>query len=227
MKKSLHVIFIIWMVIFSDLVFAKSTCYGTTANGKLENAVQLPKSGDNFIGYSNFARYLGRTYVHSAVKDIMIESYQMLKDSMPDKVYKYAETGFKKGGRFKPHKTHQNGLSVDFMVPVMNQKGQSIHLPTHMMNRYGYDIEFNAHGLYEHFRIDFEAMAEHIWALHLVAQKKGYGLKRVIFDLKLQKHLFNTKKGKLLKKQVVFSKKKAWVRHDEHYHVDFDIPCKK
>lgn len=28
-------------------------------------------------------------------------------------------------------------------------------------------------------------------------------------------------------KIVKISKKRSWVRHDEHYHVDFDILCKE
>ncbi|MDH5765520.1 MAG: replication initiation protein, partial [Gammaproteobacteria bacterium] len=28
------------------------------------------------------------------------------------------------------------------------------------------------------------------------------------------------------KKNIQFSTKRSWVRHDEHYHVDFSIPCK-
>ena len=48
---------------------------------------------------------------------------------MPDTVYKYTETGFENGGKFRPHKTHQNGLSVDFMTPVKNKNNESVHLP--------------------------------------------------------------------------------------------------
>lgn len=44
---------------------ADSTCYGTTANGRLENGVQLPRSGPNFVTYSDVARAMGRAYVHS------------------------------------------------------------------------------------------------------------------------------------------------------------------
>ena len=29
-----------------------------------------------------------------------------------------------------------------------------------------------------------------------------------------------------LKDNIQFSKRRSWVRHDEHYHVDFAIPCK-
>lgn len=41
-----------------------SVCFGTTSNGRLENGVKLPASGENFEGYSDIARLAGRTYVH-------------------------------------------------------------------------------------------------------------------------------------------------------------------
>jgi penicillin-insensitive murein endopeptidase len=66
-----------------------------------------------------------------------------------------------------------------------------------------------------------------IASLHRAALVKGHDLWRVIFDSKLQPYLVKTKYGAYLKKHIQFSKKRSWVRHDEHYHVDFDIPCKK
>lgn len=42
----------------------------------------------------------------------------------------------------------------------------------------------------------------------------------------LPTNLFKTKYGQYLRDNIQFSKKRAWVRHDEHYHVDFSIPCK-
>lgn len=208
------------------LLAAESECYGTTAHGYLKNGVQLPTSGNNFEGYSHIARVAGRTYVHSAVRDIMLVSYKNLETELPDKVFKYAETGFKEGGTFKPHKTHRNGLSVDFMVPVVNKKGISVHLPTHPLNRFGYDIEFNNQGEYEGFTIDYPAMAAHIKALHKAAKRQGQDIWRVIFDPSLQPHLFSTPSGAYLRAHLEFSKQRSWVRHDEHYHVDFSIPCK-
>ncbi|WP_230425612.1 penicillin-insensitive murein endopeptidase [Spartinivicinus ruber] len=203
-----------------------STCYGTTANGRLENAVLLPSEGENFIGYSSIARLAGRTYVHSAVKAIILNAYAQLKQELPDKVFKYAETGFAKGGKFTPHKTHQNGLSVDFMVPVVNSKGESVHLPTTPFNKFGYDIEFNKSGVFEKYKIDYGALAAHLVALHKAAGKQGHDIWRVIFDPSLQPHLFKTKYGSYLRNNIQFSKKRSWVRHDEHYHVDFAVPCK-
>jgi len=39
--------------------------------------------------------------------------------------------------------------------------------------------------------------------------------------------LFQTEYGKKLKGKLKFNPKQAWVRHDEHIHVDFAIPCQK
>lgn len=205
----------------------ESICYGTTSKGRLENGVRLPSKGKNFVGYSTLARLAGRTYVHSAVRDIIVSSYKGLEIEQPGKVFKYAETGFKEGGKFRPHKTHMNGISVDFMTPVINQNGKSVHLPTNLLNRLGYDIEFDSGGLYEGLKIDYEALAAHITSLHKTSRKLGYDLWRVIFDPKLQPNLFKTKYSAYLQKNIQFSKKRSWVRHDEHYHVDFSIPCQQ
>jgi penicillin-insensitive murein endopeptidase len=217
---------ILSIIFFSRIAAAEeSRCFGTTAAGRLEHGVALPGSGNNFVSYSYTADLLGRTYVHSTVRDIIIDAYATLEKEQAAKVYKYAETGFAEGGRFRPHKTHQNGLSVDFMVPVLNAKGESVHLPTHVFNRFGYDIEFDKAGKYAEYAIDYEAMAAHIVQLHKSALSHGVDIWRVIFDLELQAPLFKTKDGVYLKQYIQFSRKPAWVRHDEHYHVDFQVPC--
>ena len=205
----------------------ESTCYGTTSKGRLENGIALPGSGSNYVGYSTLARLAGRTYVHTQVADIIVNAYKSLEIEQPNKVFKYAETGFEEGGQFKPHKTHRNGLSVDFMTPVVNESGKSAHLPTHPLNKFGYEIEFDSHGKYDEYTIDYVALAAHIVALHQEAVSQGVDLWRVIFDPTLQPELFKTSYGPYLKKHIQFSKKRSWVRHDEHYHVDFAIPCKE
>ncbi len=219
---------ILIICLFSYAILAEeSTCYGTTSNGRLEHGIALPFSGPNYVGYSNIARLAGRTYVHSQVADIIVNAYKTLETEQPAKVFKYAETGLKEGGQFKPHKTHRNGLSVDFMTPVVNESGQSDHLPTHPLNKFGYDIEFDSNGKYDEYTIDYVALAAHIVALHIESISQGVDLWRVIFDPKLQPELFKTSYGPYLKKHIQFSKKRSWVRHDEHYHVDFSIHCKE
>jgi len=203
-----------------------SVCYGTTAKGKLRNGVELPRSGVNFQSYSSMAGPLGRTYVHSKVKKVLLETYAVLEKKHPGKKYKYAETGFKEGGKFKPHKTHQNGLSVDFIVPVMNRKGKSVYLPTTVFNKWGYAVEFDNKGHFEQYRIDFESLAAHLVTLHKTARKNGINIQRVIFDPKLQPFLLKTRYSKYIKRHITLSNKNSWVRHDDHYHVDFKIKCR-
>lgn len=204
-----------------------STCYGTPANGYLKNGVALPEKGKNFESYSSLALMLGRTYVHSTVKVVVVSAYTELEKQFPNKKFMYGETGWKDGGKFAPHRTHRNGTSVDFMVPVVDGKGKSVPLPTSVFNKFGYNIEFDKNGKYEDLIIDFEALAAHIYFLNESARKHKVGIKRVIFDPQLQPLLFKTKYGRKLKGNVKFNTKQAWVRHDEHIHVDFATPCKK
>jgi penicillin-insensitive murein endopeptidase len=204
-----------------------SICKGDWGHGKLVNGVQLPLKGENFESYSNIGSFLGRTYVHTTVNKIMIDSYHQLFLVKPENVYKYAETGFSTGGVFKPHKSHQNGLSVDFMVPVIDSYSNSVHLPTTVNNKFGYDIDFDNQARFKHYKIDFESMASHLVELHKQALIHNSEIRIVIFDPKLQPMLFETKYSDYLKANIHFSRNPSWVRHDEHYHVDFKVNCEK
>src|SRR5262245_16556704 len=104
---------------------SESVCYGTSSNGRLEGGVQIPQSGSNFSPYSEFGVAIGRTYVHSKVAATIAEAYASLAKSAPDTKYVYGESGWRDGGRIRPHRTHQNGLAVDFFVPVTDDKGRS------------------------------------------------------------------------------------------------------
>ncbi len=156
-----------------------------------------------------------------------MNAYKALEISAPNKRFVYGETGSKNGGRFKPHKTHQNGLSVDFFVPVINPKGKSVFLPTGPLHQMGYAIEFDSHGKYQNYSIDFEAMGQHLLEVKRAADLHHVKIWRVIFDNELQKLLFQSKSGKRAQAELTFSTRKPWVRHDEHYHVDFITNCER
>lgn len=218
--------FLFMLLMFPVISFAQdSICHGTTSDGYLEHGVVLPASGKNYVAYSYLARLVGRTYVHSAVRDIIVGAYADLEQEQPSKVYKYAETGFEEGGEFKPHKTHRNGLSVDFMTPVIDDNGKSVHLPTNSLNKLGYNIEFDQNNRYKGLNIDYASLAAHLVSLHKQAKTRGYDLWRVIFAPELQAGLFKTEYADYLEQNIQFSTKRSWVRHDEHYHVDFVVPC--
>ncbi len=204
-----------------------STCFGTVANGRLEGGVRLPASGPNFSSYSTLAIGLGRTWVHAEVRDIVVAAYADLAASMPDAVFVYGETGARVGGPFAPHRTHRNGTSVDFFVPVRDRDGVSVPLPTHAGNRWGYDIEFDTKGRFGELTLDAEALAAHLLALRRAAKARGADLAQVIFDPPMLPLLYATRHGAALKREIRFMPRAAWVRHDEHIHVDFAIRCRR
>jgi penicillin-insensitive murein endopeptidase len=204
----------------------ESTCFGTPSNGRLEGGVQISKSGPNFRPYSTAGVALGRTYVHSKVAEVIEAAYKSLETDAPNKQFIYGESGWRRGGQIKPHKTHQNGLAVDFMVPVVDANQKSVPLPTRITNKFGYDIEFDSDAKYEGLTIDFEAIADHLYALHQSSAATGIAISRVIFDSDYLPQLYATRRGKFIEKKIPFMKGTPWIRHDEHYHVDFAVPCK-
>ena len=97
MKKS-TIFILVYFLLFSSYIKAQeSTCYGTTKNGRLDKGVKLPSDGKNFTSYGNIPELVGRTYVHSKVKKVVVESYKNLETSYPEKIFKYAETGLDLG----------------------------------------------------------------------------------------------------------------------------------
>jgi penicillin-insensitive murein endopeptidase len=204
-----------------------STCYGTVGNGRLTDGIQLPPQGDNFVAYSGVGVALGRTYVHSLVRQVVVGAYGNVRKTMPDKTYVYGETGLAHGGPIRPHRTHQTGLSVDFMVPVLNDANRSVPLPSTHMDKFGYGLEFDKQGRIPGFSIDFDAMAEHLYQISITARKHGLTIERVIFDRGLTTRLFSSSHhGEELRRIMPFMKERPWIRHDEHYHVDFRTSCR-
>lgn len=203
-----------------------STCLGTIAEGRLNGGVQMPLRGENFVAYSRIGIEMGRTYLHSDVRQVVLDAYAELRRTAPNKIYVYGETGFAHGGRIRPHRTHQNGTSIDFMVPVMDEANQSIPLPSSPWNKFRYGVEFDDQGTMPGIRIDFGAMAEHLHQLSVAARRYNITIDRVIFDPPLIEKLFSSsRRGAELRNILPFMGARPWVRHDEHYHIDFGLLC--
>ena len=165
--------------------------------------------------------------MHSAVRRTVLDAYQALAISHPDVRWVYGETGWPKGGPFPPHRTHQNGLSVDFMVPVRNAIGRSERLPTWPWYKFGYGLDFDATGAgrggARGLTIDFPAVAAHLAALADAAPRYGLAIDAVIFAPELERELLRTPEAQGFRGRVPFWAREPWVRHDDHYHVNFRL----
>jgi len=220
------VLFAIAAPLLPSAAVAQSTCHGREDNGRIEAAISLPRQGANFVRMAQGPISAGRVYVHTLVHDIILDTYAALAIERPEVRWVYGEAGLAQGGPMPPHKTHQNGLSIDLFVPVLDKSGRSVQFPNRADNGYGYQVDFDARGENDAHAIDFESLGELLYRLHLAAQNRGSGLWRVVFQKELRPWLFQTSRGPWLKANIPFPDWDDSVRHDDHIHVDFQIPCR-
>jgi len=110
------------------------------------------------------------------------------------------------------------------MAPVCDQRGRPVPLPTSILNKWGYALEFDNQGRSGAHQIDFEAMAAHLACLRDAAHAHRIRILHVVFDTELQQQLFATERGSALQESIRFGTKPPRIRHDDHYHVDFENP---
>lgn len=204
----------------------QSACFGTVNNGRVENAVSLPREGPNFVRMAQGPVSAGRVFVHTLVHDSLLDAYRALAEERPRIRWVYGETGLERGGPIPPHKTHQNGLSVDLFVPVVDLAGNSVPFPHRADNGWGYLVDFDASGRNATHMIDYAALGDLLYHLHGAAKRRGSGLALVVFQKELRPYLFQTARGAWLKENIPFPNWDDSVRHDDHIHVDFIATCR-
>lgn len=202
---------------------AESRSHGTPARGSLEGAVSLATSGDGFVTYSRLGNWTGRQYVHSRVRDTLEATFTALHAVRPERVFVVGETGLKGGGRFRPHRTHQNGLSIDIFMPVVDDAGRSVPMPTLPWRKFGYGLEFDTAGRGDGLAIDFTSLAQLVAELGRQGRRQGLEIERIIVAPEYVDRVLAAGRGELAPLSGRFMRRPAWVRHDEHVHVDFQI----
>jgi penicillin-insensitive murein endopeptidase len=156
---------------------------------------------------------------------VILEAYAEVAKAHPELTFVYGETAWPTGGRLYPHRTHQNGLSVDFMMPVRDRTGAPVQMPTWPWQRYGYDLEFDTAGRRGELTIDFQAVAVHLTALEAAARRHGTRISLFILAPEYYERLWATDAGAPLRGRLPALPSRAWVRHDDHYHIDFAPPA--
>ena len=110
---------------------------------------------------------------------------------------------------------------------MRDRVGRSTPLPTWPWRKFGYGLNFDASGRgtgsASGLTIDFDAIAAHLLALADAAPRHGLAVDVVIFAPELERRLVATPTGKQLAGRVRFTRRPPWVRHDEHYHVNFAV----
>ncbi|TND03191.1 MAG: hypothetical protein FD123_3974 [Bacteroidetes bacterium] len=208
-----------------DSLPSKST--GTEGAGALEHAKLAPFSGPNYRYFDEGSYLGGRAFMNHRMKNTLLASYAEMETLCPGRIFSYMECSQEHGGHIPGHRTHQHGLSVDLMVPLV-QDGK----PCYKADSLGaahYLLDFDHRGRLKSdttMSIDFNTLALHIGSLRKQALKNGLRVKKVILMLELKDDLFATPAGKELKKHPVYFAMNLPpfinLVHDDHFHVDFE-----
>jgi penicillin-insensitive murein endopeptidase len=207
----------------------ESESVGSVRNGKLRNGWLMPFKGNNFRYFSRFSYYiLNNAYVNSRVYKTLTQAYATCETTCPGREFTLMECTRKNGGQMLIHWTHQNGTSVDFMVPKKRADDE-----TPMSNHAGmfhYLFQFNKEGqftLNHKTTIDFESMAKHILALDDAARQNGLRIRKILFNTNMHDELFSSPAGQELQQReiriVPHLSDLVNRYHDDHYHVDFEL----
>lgn len=201
---------------------------GVPGNGSLVNGKTFPYTGNNFHYFSKESYVKERAFLNHRVKALVLESYQDLQEQSPEQKFGIMECSKKNGGKISGHRTHQNGLSIDFMSQK-NRNNQSYYGLDHIGAKH-YLLAFNNQGELisdTSVKIDFEMMGQHILALHKKAKKHHLKVKKVILKKELKDDLYKNSSGTEIKKKEIYITmnlpSKINEAHDDHYHIDFEV----
>ena len=240
MKKMLHKkrFYIIYALILFILISSVSKIFyknhgtsiseGGTGKVSLKNAYLLPYRTRDFRYFSYISYFiLGRAYVHSALYASIKDCYSEMHKLYPNRNFYVMECSRRQGGKMFPHRTHQNGLSIDFMTPYIKKSGKAKKIMDHTgIWHYLYNADSEGYvGNGRKIQTDFNLIAHHLLILNKSAKRNGLKIRKVILKINLTDDLFKTAYGKQLKQSgIEFAKYLPEIidkQHDDHYHVDF------
>lgn len=101
-----------------------------------------------------------RASLNGAVKNTLLEAYDSLFRPLPKRFFRIMECSNEEGGELFPHKTYQNGMSVDLMMPLVQD-----NQPYYELDDLGADhywLSFDDQGRYDNdtsVRFDFNLVA--------------------------------------------------------------------
>jgi penicillin-insensitive murein endopeptidase len=203
----------------------ESKALGTEGNGSLENAWLMPYSGDNYRYFSPLSYYvLHNAFIHHKLHNTLIEAFETCEINCPERKFRVMECANKHGGKMLIHRTHQTGLSVDLMTPMM-KKGKPYTLTDHL-GVWHYLLDYGNSGKWtKNIEVDFETLGRLILAIDDSAKKNGLKLSKVILKTDLKDEFYASESGKQVKARGIYLAmvlpKMVNNLHDDHIHLDF------
>jgi len=153
---------------------------GLTAAGGLVGGRSLAPWGPDLRTHSHLLGAVGRQYLHPDLARLLAVAAAEERSAMakrrdaPVSAWRVAETGWRSGGWFPPHLTHQDGLAVDVMTPLVEGR-----LPSGPGTLLGYAVDLGEDGSFGETRADVERLARFFDALCTNAGEHGLVVRRL------------------------------------------------
>ena len=209
-----------------------SASIGTVGNGSLKHAKLMPYKGKNFIYFDRKSYLAGRGFMNGLLLSSVLDTYDSLSRVLPHHYFNIMECSNEVGGEMFPHKTHQNGMSIDFMMPKLKNDKPYYGLDTIGASHYA--LNFDDDGKYTRdpsITIDFNLVARKILLFDYFARKNGLNIFKVIIKIEFKDELFATEYGKILKESGIYVVQGLSPLinrlHDDHFHLDFGFTYSK
>jgi len=216
----------VWLFYQMNLSAKESESKGSVSDGSLINGHIFPPIGDNFKYFDDDSYLEARAFTNEKVLNSILLSYHYLDSLYPGRKFYTMELSNKDVGKMFPHRTHQNGMSCDFMMPKI--KDGSPYYSLDSIGKKHYFLSFTDDGKYPDdtsIGVDFNLIAHHILLLNEAAKQYGLKIKKVIIKIEYKPYLFATEYGKQLKISNIYVVQKLTplinALHDDHYHIDF------
>jgi penicillin-insensitive murein DD-endopeptidase len=213
---------IAWLRVLLDGA-TPSKIVGSVSRGHIEHAHVIPPWGAGYVTYSFLGAAAGRQYVDGRVRDALLAAFAARSAAEHGRRFVMGETGWPGGGRFRPHRSHANGMAVDVFMPVETRDGEPRTLGTWPWNLLGYGLRFDERGERCDLRISFDSLAALLAEIDAQARERGIRIGRVIIAPEFVPLVLDTPSGRGLGPLADrLTRKPVWIRHDQHFHIDFE-----
>ena len=191
--------------------------HGMAVSGGLSGARSLAPLGPDGRTHAHVLAALGRQYAHPAVYALLNEAFAEERAALAQRRghgvsrWRVAEVGWRAGGWFPPHLTHQDGLAVDVMTPLTTGR-----LPSWPHQQLGYGIDLDEAGIHEGRSVDFERLAKMFDAVCTGAGRHGLIARQFI----VWKPWHGKIRGRM-RSSCRSALTEARLPHDDHVHITF------
>jgi len=202
-----------------------SISYGSSNKGSIENARRLPYKHKGYSTYSYLGYLAGRTYVHENVKNTLLEAFENLHEKYQDWDFVIGDASYKEGGPMAFQEEKQNGLEVDFLLPLV--ENGIPYSKQRITNYWNYSMEFDEFGRLDGMEVDYSVLAGMLVAIQEAGANYQLTIKKIEMHPEIKRGLLGKNLASLLKNILGGSVRKDGKASPAYFTITFDMASER